>query len=684
MEKLENDIKSNGSAAAVNDTETAESGQSAQKHGIVESNLDKSVNPRDDFYHYACGGWQEANPIPAEFSRYGTFSAISEQTRNQLRELVNGLGSHPEAKTKGSIAQKVSDLYALGLDIKRRNKLGAEPIRNLLDETDSFTDENFVEFLAKIHKGIDSPFFSFGVGADPGDSDKHILHIGEAGLGLGDRDYYLEETEDNRKIMAAYEIYVKRLMELCGYDKETQQRVWDTVIKIEKQFALHKKTREERRDPNLSYNIRTMEEIAADYPNLPFARLFEASGLKDVERVNVGSLKFLEFINDYLPQLSDIERRDLIRFGIVADSTGVLSEDFYDADFELYDRVMSGTEEKRPLWKRAMGMTNAMFGEAIGQLYVEKFFPQKNKDYMLALVENLRISLSEHISALPWMSKATKEKAIEKLSAMRVKIGYPDKWKDYSEINIDPGKSYQENVLAAAVWFTEDNYSKLHKPVDRDEWHMTPQTVNAYYSPVVNEICFPAGILQPPYFDVTADDAINYGAIGVVIGHEMTHGFDDQGRQFDLHGNLSNWWIAEDEEKFNKLAAGLEEQFNEVEVAPGVHANGKFTLGENIADQGGLRIARTAYLHAVEQSGNQASDIDGFTPMQRFYLGYAAVWASNIRPEEILVLTKTDPHSLAKNRVNVTLRNIAPFFEAFDIKEGDKMFRLEKERVIIW
>ena len=389
-------------------------------------------------------------------------------------------------------------------------------------------------------------------------------------------------------------------------------------------------------------------------------------------------------MSTYLPSLPIQKVRDYLVLIAISEGTGTLSEAFYEADFELYDRVMSGTEEKKPLWKRAMAIPNSMFGEAVGQLYVEKYFPEANKKYMKRLVENLRTALGKHIEELPWMSDATRQKALEKLSVLKVKIGYPDKWKDYSEINIDPGKSYQENVLAAAVWFTEDNYSKLHKPVDRDEWHMTPQTVNAYYSPVVNEICFPAGILQPPYFDVTADDAINYGAIGVVIGHEMTHGFDDQGRQFDLHGNLSNWWIAEDEEKFNKLAAGLEEQFNEVEVAPGVHANGKFTLGENIADQGGLRIARTAYLHAVEQSGNQASDIDGFTPMQRFYLGYAAVWASNIRPEEILVLTKTDPHSLAKNRVNVTLRNIAPFFEAFDIKEGDKMFRLEKERVIIW
>ena len=672
------------------------------KHGVDIKNLDPQVDPRQDFYHYACGGWQKSHPIPPEYARWGSFSLIAEQNRLQLRQLIEGLSENPEAKVPDTIAQKISTLFAQGMDMETRNRLGAAPVMPLLERVDGYEADGFVTFLAWIHRGIDSPFFSFGVGADPGDSSRHVLTLGEAGLGLGDRDYYLEDTEENLRIRAAYEVYVKRLMELCGYPEEVRERVWLSVIGIETEFARHKKTREERRNPQLSYNIRTMEQIDADYPNLPLRALFEASGLKGVERVNVGSLKFLSFINDYFPRISDQERRDLLRFGVVANSTGVLSEDFYDADFELYSRVMSGAEEKMPLWKRAMVVPNSMFGEAVGQLYVEKYFPPENKEYMLRLVGNLRKALGEHIDALPWMSGETKGKAREKLAAMRVKIGYPDKWRDYSGIHILPDRGYQENVLAAAEWYTDYNYSKLHEPVDRDEWHMTPQTVNAYYSPMLNEICFPAGILQPPYFDPEAEDAVNYGAIGVVIGHEMTHGFDDQGRQFDLHGNLVNWWTADDESRFKQLAARLEEQFNEVEVAPCVHANGKYTLGENIADQGGLRIALSAYSNLepgllANPAGGKANPAGGsanpavgdestspFSPLQTFYLSYAAVWASNIRPEEILQLTKTDPHSLAINRVNVTLRNIAPFFEAFDIGPADAMFRPESERVVIW
>jgi putative endopeptidase len=510
----------------------------------------------------------------------------------------------------------------------------------------------------------------------------NILHIGEAGLGLGDRDYYLEENETNANILSAYEVYIKRIMELIGYDEQSQNRVWETVIRIERELAKHKKTREERRDPLKRYNMRSIEEIESAYPNIPWREFFEYSGLKNVTHANVGSLKFMEFINEYITTLSLEEMKDFMVFGAVASSTGVLGEAFYDADFELYDRVMSGTEEKRPLWKRAMAIPNSMFGEAVGELYVNKYFPKENKQYMLKLVENLHVALGEHIRELQWMSESTKEKALEKLSKFTVKIGYPDKWKDYSEIEIDPKRSYLENVLEAAVWFTEDNYSKMDQPVDKDEWFMTPQTVNAYYNPTTNEICFPAAILQPPYFDINADDALNYGAIGVVIGHEMTHGFDDQGRRFDAKGNLANWWNEDDETRFKALTDILEKQFNDVEVAPGVHANGKFTLGENIADQGGLRVARTAYYNSLNES--EPKEIDGFSAMQRFYLAYSAVWASNIRPEEILVRTKMDPHSLSKNRVNVTLRNLEPFFEAFNIKPDDPMYRPEEERVVIW
>ena len=418
------------------------------------------------------------------------------------------------------------------------------------------------------------------------------------------------------------------------------------------------------------------------FANFDWDTYFSSLGVDGVAEANIASTSFMEFLDSYLPTLSEQQIKDYLMFEMVSDSSGVLSDDFQDANFEMFGKVMSGKEEQEPRWKRAMAVPNSMLGEAVGELYVNKYFPNENKEYMIGLVENLRTALGKHIDNLTWMSDETKKKAHEKLSTFTVKIGYPDKWKDYSEIIIDPEKSYLENVYNASVWYTQDNYKKLHKPVDKTEWHMTPQTVNAYYNPTTNEICFPAGILQAPYFDLSADDAQNYGAIGVVIGHEMTHGFDDQGRQYDKDGNLQDWWMAEDASRFTTLADVLADQFDKVEVAPGVFANGRFTLGENIADQGGLRVALTAYLDSMKDK--ELKDIDGFTPLQRFYLAYANLWAGNIRQEEILSRTKTDPHSLGENRVNVTLRNIEPFFEAFGIKEGDKMFRPETERVVIW
>ena len=654
----------------------------AAVHGIDRANLDTNVNPADNFYLYACGGWMKNNPLTPEYSRFGTFDQLRENARLQLQDLITNLSTNPEAKVKGTNAQKVSDLYAMGMDSVRLNKEGAEPVLPFVDKIITSNPEDFTEILAWIHNGISGSFFSTGVGTDSKNSDRNIMHIGEVGLGLGDRDYYLEKNETNDKILAAYEKYVKRMMELIGYDAAAQQRVWDNVITLETEFAKNKMTREERRNPQARYNLMPMSQIKEQYGNIEWDKYFSLLGVEGLTEANVSNPAFMKFINEYLPTLSPQQIKDYLVFETVSDSSGVLSDDFQDANFEMFGRVMSGKEEQEPRWKRAMAIPNSMLGEAVGELYVNKYFPNENKEYMVGLVENLRTALGKHIDNLSWMSDSTKQKAHEKLATFTVKIGYPDKWKDYSEITIDPEKSYMENVYNASVWYTQDNYKKLHKPVDKTEWHMTPQTVNAYYNPTTNEICFPAGILQAPYFDLTADDAQNYGAIGVVIGHEMTHGFDDQGRQFDKDGNLSDWWQPEDAERFTKLADALADQFNKVEVAPGVFANGKFTLGENIADQGGLRVALTAYLDSME--GKEMKDIDGFTPLQRFYLAYANLWAGNIREEEILNRTKTDPHSLGENRVNVTLRNIEPFFEAFGIKDGDKMFRPQSERVIIW
>lgn len=652
------------------------------KHGIDKANLDININPCDNFYMYACGGWMKNNPLGPEYSRFGTFDQLREKAREQLKELILTLSDNPESKIKGTNAQKVSDLYSLGMDSERLNREGAAPVLPMVDKINAMTDDDFIETLAWLHNGLGGAFFGTGVGADAKDADMNIMHIGEAGLGLGDRDYYLERNETNDKIMSAYERYIKRMMELVGYDTQSCQRVWENVIMIETEIAKNKKTREERRDPKLRYNMLTMEDIKKTYPNIDWEMYFKHLGLDNVDKANITSVKYLDFINEYLPSLTLQQIKDMMVVDVVTSSSNLMSDDFQEANFEMYDKTMSGTEEMEPRWKRVMTIPNSMFGEAVGELYVKKYFPEENKEYMQQLVENLRNSLGKHIRNLSWMSDTTKSKALEKLSTFTVKIGYPDKWKDYSGIQIDPGKSYLENVSEAAKWYAQDNYQKLGKPVDREEWHMTPQTVNAYYNPTTNEICFPAGILQAPYFDLTADDAQNYGAIGVVIGHEMTHGFDDSGRQFDGNGNLSDWWQKEDVEKFTILADKLVAQFDALEVAPGVHANGRFTLGENIADQGGLRVALTAYIDYMK--GKNIREIDGFSALQRFYLAYANVWANNIRDEEILSRTKTDPHSLGEYRVNATLKNIDEFVKAFDIKEGDAMFLPESERVVIW
>ncbi|MDE6650333.1 MAG: M13 family metallopeptidase [Muribaculaceae bacterium] len=651
-------------------------------HGIDRRNLDQTVSPKEDFYQYSNGGWMKEHPLTAEYSRFGMFDMLRENAREQLKDLILNLSYNEDAKTFGTVAQKVSDLYAMGMDEKRLNEEGATPLRPLLNKIGNADTSKMAELLAWQHSGIGSSFFGSGVGTDAMNSDMNILHIGEVGLGLGDRDYYLEENETNSIILSAYHKYVRRLMELIGYDDEAQERVWKSVIKLETEFASHKMTREDRRDPRKRYNIMTIEEIRSKYPDFEWDTYFRLLGLQNVDKANLANPAFTEFITSYIPTLSPQEIKDYMTFETVNDATNLLSDDFINASFELYDKVMSGKEELEPRWKRAMAIPNSMLGEAVGKLYVEKYFPEENKDYMKRLVGNLRQSLGKHIENLPWMSEETKVKAIEKLSTFTVKIGYPDKWKDYSEINIDPEKSYLENVLEASKWYVKDNYSKMNKPVDKEEWHMTPQTVNAYYNPTTNEVCFPAAILQPPYFDPTADDAQNYGAIGVVIGHEMTHGFDDSGRQFDKNGNLAEWWTPEDADRFKTLADGLVKQFDAIEVSPGVFANGRYTLGENIADQGGLRIALTAYMDSM--NGDTAQDIDGFTPLQRFYIAYANVWAGNIREEEIKLRTKTDPHSLGKLRTNATLKNIDEFFEAFGITEGDTMWRPKNERVVIW
>ena len=647
--------------------------------GVDRANLNDSVAPQEDFYAYACGGWMESNPLKPEYSRFGTFDQLGENTRQQVKDLVTGLDS--KNAEKGSAAQQIGDLYAMGMDSVRLNEQGAAPVMNDLQTINSTNRQDIIDLMASM-VGIDA-FFGTGVDADMMNSDMNTMYWQQGGLGLGDRDYYLEDSENTSKIREAYKTYIKTITSLVGYDAEAQQRVVDNVMRIETALAQAAMSREELRDPAASYNPMSLDQITKEYPNVDLRRYFAKQGIENIDTVIIGQPKSLAAVNELMGNETEEALRDYLTVGYLASAANYLSDDFINANFELR-RVISGVQQLQPRWKRALAIPNGMLGEAVGQLYVEKYFPQSSKDKMLKLVENLKVALGQHIDALTWMSDSTKVQAQEKLATFTVKIGFPDKWRDYSTLTIDPEKSYWENVQAAIKHNVDFSLADYGKPVDKTRWYMPPQTVNAYYSPLSNEICFPAGILQAPFFDPEADDALNYGAIGVVIGHEMTHGFDDQGRQFDKEGNLKNWWAESDAQAFNQLADVLVAQFDSVVVheETGTRANGRFTLGENIADQGGLRVAMTAYKNS--QKDAPAEIIDGFTPEQRFYLAYANVWAGNIRDEEILSRTKTDPHSLGRWRVNATLRNIEEFFQAFDIKEGDAMYRPVEERVIIW
>lgn len=651
-----------------------------QMKAVDRTNFDTSVSPKQDFYGYACGGWMKANPLPAQYSRYGTFDIMAEEAREQLKGLVQNLSKTKQAP--GSLGQKVSDLYEMGMDSVRRNNEKAAPIMADLEKIQKSKRADLTNMLSWLHLGIGSAFFDAGVDADLMDSNNNIMYLSPSTPGLGDRDYYLENTESTVKIREAYTKYIEEVFTLAGYKKSAAKSAVKTVMKIETAVAKALMTREESRDIAKQYNIRSIGQLKADYPSVDWATYFKNLGVPNVDKVCLTQPKGMAEVNSLLKTLSDKEIKDYMTYDYITSASGFLSDDFTKANFEMFDKALSGKKEMQPRWKRALSVPNGVLGEAVGQLYVEKYFPAKSKEKMLVLVNNLKKALAEHIAGLQWMSDKTKVNALVKLNSFTVKIGYPDKWKDYSGVNIDPKLSYWENVKAAKLFFANDNLSKWGKPVDKDEWGMTPQTVNAYYNPTTNEICFPAAILQAPYFNPDADDACNYGAIGVVIGHEMTHGFDDQGRQFDQNGNMMDWWTEEDATKFKELTDKLVKQFDEVVVADDVHANGRYTLGENIADHGGLRVAYTAFKKTAQGQSNEK--IDGFTPDQRFYLSYANVWKGNITKQEILRRTKIDPHSLGMNRVNVSLRNIEPFFNAFDIKAGDAMYRTPEDRVIIW
>lgn len=649
--------------------------------GVDRANLDPTVTPGENFYEYACGGWKKAHPLEPQYARFGTFDMLAENSREQVKDIITGLGT---GHARGSIEQKIADLYAQGMDMERRNAEGATPLKGKwVTMADVKTSEALASTLAYLHLGVSDVFFEPQVMADMKNSEANLLYLSQGGLSLPDRDYYLEDTPEAKRLRAALEDYIVKVLTLTGQYKPKQaKKAAAAVLKIETALAKASMTREQTRDLAAQYNIMAVADLPQAFPGIAWEQYFKTLGAGKETRVCVCQPDFFREASRLWRSLKSEEVADYLRLHIVSAAAPYLSDEFVTAHFDLFSRAISGTKEMQPLWKRSLNVPNTLLGEAVGQLYVAKYFPAESKAKMQQLVNNLRVALGQHIATLPWMSPATKVNALVKLNSFTVKIGYPDRWRDYSALDIDPAKSYWDNVWQARLFQAAYELSQLGKPVDKSRWYMTPQTVNAYYEPSSNEICFPAGILQPPYFDPEADDASNYGAIGVVIGHEMTHGFDDQGRNFDATGNMTDWWTADDATKFQSLADKLGAQYSAEIVADGVHANGTFTMGENIADHGGLRVAFSALERTEQWKGQQP--IDGFTPAQRFFLSYANVWANNITTEEILRRTKVDPHSLGVNRVNVAIRNLDQFFEAFGIREGDKMWRAPEDRVAIW
>ncbi len=644
------------------------------------ANLDTTVAPGTDFYQYATGGWQAANPLPPEYSRYGSFEKLAEENRKQIQSLIEELGK--QQNPKGSNAQKVGDLYNIAMDSIKLNAEGVTPLKPFIDEIAAAKDKKeIVRLMAKVGKYASSPFFGFYVGPDDKNSSMNIVHLFQSGLGMGDRDFYLEQDERSNMLRREYVKLMETQFCNAGYTEENARKAAKTVMRIETELAKSHVTKEMRRIPELNYHKFMVSELNTKVAHFDWEYYFDQMGAKGIDSLNVSQIEPIQ------TSIAIINREPIenlcqyLSWKVINSAATYLSDDFVNANFEFYGKAMSGSKELKPRWKRSIDVVNSALGEVVGQLYVEKYFPSEAKERMMELVDNLMKSLGERIDNLEWMSETTKTKAQEKLAAFTVKIGYPDKWKDYSALEIE-NDSYWANIMRCSDFEYNDMIKDLGKPVDKSKWFMSPQTVNAYYNPSSNEICFPAGILQPPFFYMNGDDAINYGGIGVVIGHEMTHGFDDQGRKYDKVGNLNEWWTEDDAKRFEERAKVLVDYFNNIVVLDTVRANGVFTLGENIADHGGLQIAYHAFLKTPQAKSKEK--IDGFTPPQRFFLSYATLWAANIRDEEILRLTKLDPHSLGKWRVNGALPHIDAWYEAFDIQPTDPMYLPKEKRASIW
>lgn len=649
--------------------------------GIDLANMDTTVSAGTDFFRYACGGWNDAHPLTAEYSRYGTFDELFENSQKQLRELIEGLAAQKNNQA-GSAAQKIGDLYNMAMDSVTLNKQGAEPVKAMLDKIAGMKDKSeIVPMMTEMaHIGIGTYFHSY-VYADPKNSSLNIFQMGQGGINLGEKEYYLDTDSITQNIREQYKLYIGKLFQLAGFSEaDAQQKVAD-VMELETAIAKVSRSATELRDPEANYHKMSFDELKKTIAGIDWDAYMKGLGIQAPAELNVEQVDPIQEVARLMNTLPLSKHVSYLEYNLLDAAASCLSDDFVAARFDFYGKVLSGRQVNQPRWKRAVNSVNGMLGELVGEMYVEKYFPAAAKERMVKLVKNLQTALGERIDAQEWMSDSTKIRAHEKLAAFHVKVGYPDKWKDYSKLEIK-NDSYWANVCRASEWGFNDMYSRIGKPVDKDEWLMTPQTVNAYYNPSTNEICFPAAILQPPFFNMEADDAANYGAIGVVIGHEMTHGFDDQGRQFDKDGNLTDWWAPGDADRFKERAQVMVDFFNKIEVLPGLQANGELTLGENLADHGGLNVAYLAFQNATKDA--PLGVVDGFTPEQRFFLAYATLWAGNIRDEQIRVYTKSDPHSLGKWRVNGALPHIQAWYDAFHITPSDPLYVAPENRVNVW
>ncbi len=659
-------------------------GMAQNKSGLRMENLDKTVKPAEDFYMFATGGWQKLNPLPPAYSRFGSFDQLQEDNNKRINTILGDLQKKTYAA--GTTERKLADFYKLAMDSVRRNEEGIAPVKPLLDEMEAARTKADLQKvqLKYAERGYGEPF-GYGFGADEKNVTMNILNISQGGLTLGQKDYYLNNDEATVKIREAYKEHIARMFQLFGFTKAQAEAKRDAIFRFETSLALISKSRTELRDPQANYNKMTLAELKALAPNILFEEMANAQGVKSefLQEIIVGQPKFMEGVDKLLSAMTADDLRAYMEWDVISGAANMLSDEIREANFDFFGRTMTGRQQDYPLWRRATNAVQGAMGEALGKMYCERYFPATSKKQMETLVRNLQIALGERIDAQKWMGDSTKQNAHQKLNTFYVKIGYPNKWTDYSKLEIDPSKSYYENMLAVRHWYLMKHIDeKAGKPVDRDEWHMTPQTVNAYYNPTTNEICFPAGILQYPFFDPKADEAFNYGAIGVVIGHEMTHGFDDQGRQFDSTGNMHDWWTASDAAGFNERADLYDRFFSAIEVLPGLKSNGRLTLGENLADHGGLQVAWYAYKNATAKKPLKVKD--GFTADQRFFIAYAGVWGQNITEQEIRQRVKNDPHSLGEWRVNGALPHVDMWYEAFGVKPGDKMYLPKEQRLDLW